>query len=120
MTVWDRRARVHKVVDGDTVVVVLDQGFGDTKKLALRLKGTWAPEDGEPGCFETYCFVLDWTDSEAEWPFIVTTHRVRADTHEVTTLGRYVGTITRADGRCLNDDVNAFVALNGYGGGTGA
>lgn len=34
----------HRVVDGDTVVVVMDRGWGDRKKTALRLNGLDAPE----------------------------------------------------------------------------
>lgn len=34
----------HRVVDGDTVVVVIDRGWGDRKKTALRLNSIDAPE----------------------------------------------------------------------------
>lgn len=34
----------HRVIDGDTVVVVIDRGWGDRKKTSLRLGGIDAPE----------------------------------------------------------------------------
>ncbi|AKY03759.1 endonuclease [Streptomyces phage Amela] len=120
---WDRRAYVEAVKDGDTLKVRLDQGFGDTKSLDLRLYGVFAPESRQPGGKETRDFVLDWLNQNDpdgdEWPFVVTTRRVKADTHEVTTLGRYVGILHDVEGRCLNDDINDFVAENGYGTGIG-
>jgi hypothetical protein len=122
---WDRRAKVLSVKDGDTLRVVLDQGFGDTKTIDLRLLGAFAPEHDEQGGSETREFVVTWLDEHDpdgdEWPFVVTTERVRAGTHEVTTLGRYVGTLTALDGySILNEDINAFVASKGYGRGIGA
>jgi hypothetical protein len=122
---WDRRAKVLTVKDGDTLRVVLDQGFGDAKTIDLRLLGTFAPEHDEPGGPETREFVETWLNEHDpdgdEWPFVVTTARVRAGTHEVTTLGRYVGTLTAFDGySSLNEDINAFVASKGYGRGIGS
>lgn len=121
---WDRRARVISPQDGDTLRVTLDQGFGDTKTLILRLRGTWAPEKWEPGGAETRAFVVDWLNRHnpdgVAWPFVVTTQRVRSDDHEVTTLGRYVGDVVDAAGESLNDAVNAFVREQGYGRGIGA
>jgi len=33
-----------RVIDGDTVEVILDRGFGDLKKVSLRINGVDAPE----------------------------------------------------------------------------
>lgn len=109
--------------DGDTLRVVLDQGFGDTKKIDLRLFNTYAPEHDEKGGPETRAFVLRWLDqnrqSGQEWPYVVTVQRVHDDTHEIATLGRYVGTLTNAGGESLNAAVTAFITNNGYGHGIG-
>ncbi|QMP84549.1 endonuclease [Streptomyces phage Endor2] len=111
------------VKDGDTLKVQLDQGFGDTKTIDLRLYETWAPEKKELGGAETRKFVEDWLNEADpdgdEWPLVVTTRRVKADTHEISTLGRYVGLVEDIEGRILNDDINDFVAENGYGTGIG-
>ncbi|MGW0920377.1 hypothetical protein ACWD3J_15325 [Streptomyces sp. NPDC002755] len=112
------------VKDGDTLRVMLDQGFGDTKTIDLRLFDTWAPEHDEPGGPNTRAFVGDWLDENApdgdEWPYVVTVARIRTGAHEVTTLGRYVGTLTNAAGDSLNAAVNAFVQRNGFGRGIGS
>jgi hypothetical protein len=122
---WDRRAKVLKVKDGDTLKVVIDQGFGDAKTLDLRLLDTWAPEKAECGGGETREFVETWLNEHDpdgdEWPFVVTVERNRAGTREVVTFGRYVGTLTALNGySILNEDVNAFVASRGFGHGIGA
>lgn len=121
---WDYRARIDQVHDGDTVAVTLDLGFGLAKSLRLRLYDTWAPELTQPGGPETREFAAEWADwnnpDDAEWPFVVTTQRVQAGTHEVTTLGRYVGTLASDDGDTLNDAVRDYVATQGYVKGIGA
>jgi hypothetical protein len=122
--VWDRRARVLKAKDGDTLRVVLDQGFGDTKTIDLRLFETWAPEHDQGGGPETRAFVLEWLDKNNpdgdEWPYVVTVNRTRGDAHEVVTFGRFVGILANAQGDSLNAAVNAFVTSKGFGRGTGA
>lgn len=122
---WDRRAKVLTIKDGDTLRVVLDQGFGDTKTIDLRLFKTFAPEHDQLGGPETCEFVETWLNEHDpdgdEWPFVVTVERTKAGTHEVSTLGRYVGTLTALNGySILNEDVNAFVASRGFGHGIGA
>jgi hypothetical protein len=103
---------------------MLDQGFGDTKTIDLRLFNTFAPEHDQAGGPETRAFVDEWLNRNDpdgdEWPFVVAVNRVRADTHEVMTLGRYVGVLRDAQGGSLNDAVNAFVSAHGYGHGIGA
>jgi hypothetical protein len=120
---WDRRARVFSPHDGDTLLVILDQGFGDTKAIHLRLLHTFAPELDEPGGPETLAFVQNWLDKHdpdgTEWPFVVVTERVK-DEHELMTFARYVGTLTDPAGKSLNEAVTAFVKEHGYGGGTGS
>lgn len=120
---WDYRATVLKVKDGDTLRILLDRGFDETKSIDLRLLDTWAPEKREPGGPETRSFVTDWLNEHDpdgdDWPYVVTVERVKADTHELSTLGRYVGTLTTPEGASLNEAVNAFVAEQGYGHGIG-
>lgn len=119
---WDRRAAVLEVTDGDTVLVDIDQGFGDTKEFSLRLLGVWAPEKKEPGGAETRAFIEKWVADRIgakRWPFVITTIRVRDDSHEVRTFARYVGTLDYGN-ESLNVAIMAFVAANGYGGGTGS
>lgn len=118
---WDRRARLVRVKDGDTFVALLDQGFRDTKEVDVRLYGVYCPERGEPGFEECKAFTQAWFDLEAvnagsTWPFVVTTHRMKTIDREQTTLERYVGTVTSLDAsRNLNLDLMAFVLAQSFG-----
>ncbi len=40
---WDKRAEYLDNSDGDSVKMVLDQGFGDTKLVDIRLFGRLCP-----------------------------------------------------------------------------
>lgn len=120
---WDRRARVVEVTDGDTLKVVLDQGFGDTKEISVRLLGTFAPESSQVGGKETKAFVQAWVAAQpaATWPVVVTTALTRSGQHEVQSFARYLGTVTSLDGTDnLNAEVSAFVAAHGFPGGIGS
>lgn len=120
---WDRRARVDRVKDGDTLVVVLDQGFNDTKQIDLRLLGVYAPELHDVnGGAAAKAYVEKWLDTYGEgikWPFIVTT--ARTNDHETKTFDRYVCTLTTIDGsRSLNIDVQQYVIEQHFSGGIGS
>lgn len=121
---WDYRASVLKVKDGDTLRVLLDRGFDETKAIDLRLLDTWAPEKDEPGGPETRAFVEEWLNSRDQnkglWPFVVTLQRTKSGDREVTTLGRYVGTLATPEGEKLNSVVDFFVIAHGYSPGIGA
>lgn len=121
---WDKRAWIQDVHDGDTLTVVLDQGFGDTKLIKLRLLNTFAPELSQPGGQETRQFVIDWlakNKGTGTWNYVVTTARTPKSDTEQETFGRYVGVLTNTQGtENLNLAVTQFVRDNGYGGGTGA
>ena len=41
---WFYRARISRVVDGDTVIALIDTGFGTFRQEYLRLQGIDAPE----------------------------------------------------------------------------
>ena len=121
---WDRRAQILDVHDGDTLHAVLDQGFGDSKEITVRLLGVWAPELSQPGGPETRAFVKAWLDTHSAAPdglVVVTTARTPRSDKEVVTLSRYVATVTSMDGtENLNLAIMEFVRQRGYGGGTGS
>lgn len=118
---WDRRASLVRVKDGDTIVARLDQGFRDDKEIDVRLLGVYCPEKHEPGYAECRDFTEAWLKSEktrsgAEWPFVVTTTRMKIADKEATSLERYLATITSLDGsRSLNAAVETFRIAKGYG-----
>lgn len=49
---WEYRARILRCVDGDTVDVEIDLGFGVELKERLRLDGINTPERGRPNFHE--------------------------------------------------------------------
>lgn len=123
---WDRRASYVSNHDGDTVTVVLDQGFNDTKTLDIRLFGVYAPELSERGGPECQKFVQDWFGEQisrvvGDWSFIVTTMRMKKADHEQMTFTRYVGMITSLDGsQSLNALVTQYILDNNFPGGVGS
>lgn len=120
---WDKRAKLIRVKDGDTLIAVLDQGFGETTELDLRLFGVWAPESSQKGGPETKAFVEKWFASlpETKWPFIVTTVRMKYTDKEQMSFSRYIGIVTSIDGsQNLNLDIQQFVIDHKYPGGTGS
>lgn len=121
---WDKRAEYLDNHDGDTVKMVLDQGFGDTKLIDVRLLGVYAPELSEEGGKECQAFVEEWFETHkldgTRWEFIVTTVRMKRSDKEQTTLSRYVGVITDLTSTSnLNAEVSQFIQDKGYAGGLG-
>lgn len=113
------------VHDGDTIWLEIDRGFRDHSIRDLRLYGVFAPELSQPGGTDVRDFVTGWLRAEGDggnhWPFQVDSVRVRDNSHEATTLERYLAIVWSADHtRCLNDDVTAYIKAAGYGGGTGS
>jgi endonuclease YncB( thermonuclease family) len=104
------RAKPERVIDGDTVVCIVDAGFGiwlhkGQEGAHLRLLGVDTPERNEPGWSEARHFTLAWmTEANVQpWPFVI-------QTQKADSFGRYLATIWRAlDGRCLNDDLAAWL-----------
>lgn len=117
-----RPAKFVENHDGDTVTVVLDQGFYDTKQINLRLANTWAPELKDHGGHEVQLYVQGWFQSRggAKWPFVVTTYETSTG-NDLKTFERYVADVVCVkDGAHLNSDVMHYIVDQGYTGGTGA
>lgn len=99
---WTWKARCCRVVDGDTIDVIIDGGFHATRIERLRLLGVNCPEmkgqAGRPAKEFTAKWIQDaWDDSA--WPLVLQTEKSDA-------FGRYLAVVWRSnDGRCLNDDL---------------
>lgn len=117
------RIQIREVHDGDTCSeVFVDRGDDDRSLWSIRLKGVFSPELWQVGGPECRDAAIAWVQQHGdgtEWPFLLETFRTPRSDVDVKTLSRQVGRITAADGSCLNDAINAYVAANGYGGGTG-
>lgn len=109
--------------DGDTVLMLLDQGLNGRAEEALRLIGVWAPERKQHGGAEAALFAGE-VFSEVEerfraagrrWPFIVKTEIVhgRSEAGEGRTFTRYAAHVWARDtGEYLNDTIIDFLALH--------
>lgn len=105
---WVFRARVLRVVDGDTCDLEIDVGLHGRRVERMRLLGVNAPEvhgPTRPAGLAATQYALSWLDSAATspdpWPLIVQTSRSDV-------FGRFLSTVWRClDGRCLNADLLA-------------
>jgi O-phosphoseryl-tRNA(Cys) synthetase len=124
---WDYRAALVEVHDGDTIVALIDQGLSGRQEEALRLLDVWAPELADPGGAETTEFVRGWfasVEARRRWPLEVwtvpTTRKVEPT--ERRTLTRYEAIVLNIATRAsLNEAVRGFLAGHPeWGGGTGS
>ena len=65
--------KIVRVVDGDTVDLVIDLGFHLTSTLRFRLIGVDTPERGNPGWAEATLYVSDWLSNPSGVLWAVTT-----------------------------------------------
>jgi len=93
------RARVDRVIDGDTLVMQIDLGFHMTAKVSVRLLGVDTPElrggteESKQRARDAKSFVSLWCNEAMahavpadEWPFVVTT--AKGDS-----FGRWLGRV---------------------------
>lgn len=104
---WDKRAEYLSTIDGGTVKMVLDQGFGDTKLVTLRLLGVYVPEKGATECKD---FVEEWFNKNSSvnrWGYIVETVQLESD--------RFMAMVTdSAYNSCLNGEIADFIHNNDF------
>ena len=113
---WDYRARLVRVVDGDSVFAEMDVGFGARVEEEIRLIGVSAPEHYQPGGLECRDFTAAWfkqLSATRKWPVAVrTTPNTTLEPLERRTFVRYlavISDITEPD-RVLNADLATFLA----------
>lgn len=103
---WAYRARLERVIDGDTLDVTIDQGLHTHRTERVRLLGVNTPEvkgPTRPAGLAAAGYVTSWlgqVPADDEWPLIVQTAKGDA-------FGRWLARVWRPDGRCLNDDLLA-------------
>lgn len=101
------KAKVEKVVDGDTIDVVIDLGFKITTNQRIRLAGINTPE--------TFTVKRDSEEYQKglaskqylEHRLAANNYEIQLETEKVTEkYGRYIGTIWLADSEVtLNDEM---------------
>jgi len=90
------RARITKVVDGDTVDAVIDCGFKATRTERLRLLGVDTCELNSKIEAERILalsakdFVYNWVNSNSEWPLLIRTYKTDS-------FGRYLADIKKGE-----------------------
>ena len=104
-----RRARLVRVVDGDTQIFDLDLGYACTARHSIRLLGVdcpemfSGPEDERVRGRAARDFAVWWFEAHAihaalaeeDWPFVVRSEK------DTTTFGRYLGEIRGRAGHGL-------------------
>ena len=83
------RAKLVRVVDGDTVDLDIDLGFYMTTRQRIRLEGIDTPERGQPGFSEATEFVVRWFESSGGNCLI--------DTYKTGKFGRWLGELWADD-----------------------
>ena len=105
---WVYRARLERVIDGDTLDVTIDCGFHGFRTERLRLLGVNTPERKgatRAAGDEALRFVQTWLGLAAvaaggAWPLVIQTEKADA-------FGRFLATVWGVDGACLNADLLA-------------
>lgn len=101
---WEYRARIIRVVDGDTVDAVIDVGFQHTATVRLRLLGVDTPElhASDPllrfAALRAKAFTQTWVDAlpATDWPVTVTTSKDDAFGRWLATVSGPVGELNAA------------------------
>jgi len=90
---YEYRAKIEHVVDGDSVDAVIDVGFKTNIRQRLRLARIDTPERGQDGYAQARDFV---TWAVLDKPVLVKTEKT-------SKWGYYLAEITLPDGRNLSD-----------------
>ena len=96
---YEYSATLIKIVDGDTVDVLIDLGFNTTKKERVRLLGIYTPESATKDLAEKKLgleakeYIIQWFTKNT--PF-------RLQTTKDDKYGRILGVFTGLDGKTLN------------------
>lgn len=102
---YDYKSTLVKVVDGDTVDLLLDRGFFDSSQKRFRLARVNTPEKGQSGWQEATDFVVAWF-AGVEYVIV---RSFKGDTKIPTDkYGRFVAVITKPGAiDSLNDSLLA-------------
>jgi|SRR5215510_2739161 len=102
---WTFKAKLIRVVDGDTIDLEIDIGLHGRRIERMRLLGINCPEmhgDARPAGLAAKDYTSKWLESlDVDWPLVISTYKSDV-------FGRYLAVVwRRSDGSCLNDDLVA-------------
>jgi hypothetical protein len=113
---WQYRAALINVLDGDTIRCLVDLGASVRIQLDLRLDGVSAPELSQPGGQEARGFVVEWMAGlrPVRWPLLVhTSPNTNPEPEERRSFVRYIASVWDIGAtRYLNGELAAFLALH--------
>jgi micrococcal nuclease len=95
---YEYRATVVRVIDGDTVALAVDLGCDVTVRLTVRLLGVNCPERGKVGALEAVTYARWWLKEAGSGIITLQTTKDKREKY-----GRYLGQIYNEAGECLND-----------------
>jgi endonuclease YncB( thermonuclease family) len=102
--VYEYQARLVRPVDADTYILHIDLGMHVWQHdVRIRAAGINAPELSTPEGSAALRWVIDWFGQHC--PDGLLTVRTQKDRND--NYGRLLGTITAADGACLNTELLA-------------
>jgi len=104
---YEYKAKIEHVVDGDTIDAVIDLGFKVSTRQRMRLARIDTPERGQDGYTEARVFVRD----------AVLEKLVKIRTEKVSKWGYYLAEIILDDGRNLSDALLEAGLAKPYDGG---
>lgn len=94
---FDYRARLVRVVDGDSIVAELDTGFGGRQQEEIRLLSVSAPERLQPGGLESRDFAAAWfkqCSPTRRWPLhVISVPNTTLEPLEKRSFVRYLATV---------------------------
>lgn len=104
---YDYKANLKRVIDGDTIEVTLDVGFHSYRVERLRLLGIDCPEmtgDTKQAGEAAKAYTQGWLDlhRDSQYPLIVTTHKT-------DDFGRYLAVVS-----CGLDTLNNDLLSSGH------
>jgi endonuclease YncB( thermonuclease family) len=102
-----RRAVVKRWIDGDTVKVLVDLGFGVWQSATLRIVGVDCPERGTEGYGPAKFFASSIAPKDSE----ITVQTVKPGDASGQSFGRWLARVWAVDGRNVAD----VLIANGYG-----
>ncbi len=107
---WLTRARLVRVIDGDTMIMESDMGRDIRHVATLRLRGVDSPELGTPEGWEAKRAAMHWFaaaigTTDARWTCYVRTFLIQGRFEEYTqrSIARYVADVYNLAGESLAD-----------------
>jgi hypothetical protein len=122
---WEYRAALTEILDGDTIRLWVDLGcFVGRHHMDVRLLGVSAPELRDPGGPETKDFVQAWMytlNPDLSWPMLINTQTTKVtEPTEKQSFTRYIADIRNiTNGDHLNAQLRHWLSQHPeWGGGT--